>query len=305
MTDSKHQFSIQDIEKLNQKTIESQLFTPDNVYIDLALFKDFNIGAIYADKICLQNDESGFKDVQNIILSKLVEYQTRKNDSVTEFFGDMGYTDLTIDGLMENKDIHDLIFMVSPSTKFLNTLIRHTIRNQNNSRPANRYVKTKLEDGQYTIDSIPVTYIINTFPLTLSTKCMERVGAELGEGLGVNIRFINRDPMLFDKTDWDDWLSTIECFYFDSLGKFTGCPFVQEKQSGMEFVGKYVFARKRFERNVNEIMHSVDFTQQIQMITAQLDLFFEFNWLQNNDIRLTEESEDIPIDDPIITNSGE
>ena len=186
---------------------------------------------------------------------------------------------------------------MAPATHFLNTLIRHTIRNQNHSRPAAKYIKNMIDKDQYTIDAVPVTYYINTYPLTLSPKILTRLGEELGESLGVNIHFLNKDPMLFDQTDWDKWMKQIECFYLNSLGRFTRSPFVIKKQGDLEFMGCYFFARKRFEKCVMVDMQGVDFDQQIQMVTAHLDMLCDFIWLQNNEIRLTEEAEDVPVDE--------
>lgn len=299
MSDDAPQFDQKLLQAMNEKAIQNQFFTPDKVYIDLALFKDFNIGVIYADQYLKQVTVESFDKIKNAILPLIKEYQKRTYDTVDAFFTELGYSDDIIEALLlDGKEHrHDATFLMAPATHFLNTLIRHTIRNQNNSRPAAKYVKNMIDKDQYTMDAIPVTYYINTYPLTLSPRILTKLGEELGESLGVNIHFLNKDPMLFDQTDWDKWMEHIECFYLNSLGRFTRSPFVIKKQGDLEFMGCYFFARKRFEKCVIPIMQGVDFDQQIQMVTSHLDMLCDFAWLQNNEVRLTEEPEDVPVDE--------
>jgi hypothetical protein len=298
MTESLTEVDIRRIQELNEKAIQNQFFVPDHVYIDLGLFKDIPLGIVYADQIALEDDENQFNKIQAHMLSCLSEYQKRTYDTINPHLKQFGYTNKTLDSLLENKDNHDLFFMMAPATTFLHTLIRHTVRNQNNSRPANKYTKKVVGDKQFLIEPIPVTYVINTYPLTLSVKVIEEMSAQLGEALGVNIRVICKDPATFDKTDWDDWLEAIECFYIDSLGRFTESDFIRKCQADMDFVGRWLFARKRFESKYIGSFNDEEFDQQVQMITSHMDVFFEFSWLQNNDVRLTEEADDVPVEEP-------
>lgn len=286
-------FNDHEINQLNEKVIQSQLFTPDRVYIELGLLKDIPIGIMYADQVIVKNDPVGFDIVQSKVQECLSDYQKREYETIEPFFKTVCYDDNIINKLLEQREYHDIYFLMAPMTRFLNTLIRHTIRNQNNSRPANKYVKTPIENRQYVLAPIPVTYTFNTFPLFLSQKCMERAAEELGESFGVDVEFMCKDPSTFDDKDWDTWLGTIDCFYFDSLGRFLRCSIINKKHEEMKTVGKYLFARKRFEKSTMNLFPNKDeFYHDIQRATALLDIYYEFNWLENNQIRLTEEPED-------------
>jgi hypothetical protein len=149
-----------------------------------------------------------------------------------------------------------------------------------------------------------VTFRINTYPLTLTTSLLEKVAEEFGEAFGVNIAFMNKDPSSFDQTDWDEWMEKIDCFYLDSLGRFTKSPICIKKQGDMEMTGNYVFARKRFERDVLKLLNEIDFDHQVQMVTAYQGILCDFDWIQNNDLRLTEEGDDVPMMDDDQTNSA-
>ena len=286
------------LEAMNEKTIQNQFFTPDKVYIDLSLLKDFPIGVIYADKFTENDAEFKFNQIQKMLIPRMSDYQKRTYDSVDMYLADLGYSDSKIEQLLSNNINHDVVFMMAPTSKFLDMLIRHTVRNQNNSRPAAKYTKKMIDKNQYVMEPIPVTYYFNTYPLNLSEKLLIKLGEEFGESLGVNIQFLNKDPMLFDKSDWMNWMEGIDCFYLNSLGRFTRSEFILHQQGELIFMGCYFFARKRFETCVIQDMRGCDFEQQVQMVTAQLDMMCDFSWIQNNDVRLTEEKENIPVDTP-------
>lgn len=286
------------LEEMNEKTIKNQFFTPDKVYIELGLLKDIPIGVIYADMMISNVDEETFTKTQKAIINRLVPYQKRLYDTVDAHFGPLGYKDDVIAAKLQEGLPHDLIFSVAPTSKFFDLLIRHTVLNQNNSRPAHKYVKTMLDKDQYVVAPIAVTYYINIYPLNLSNTLLTALAEELGESFGVNIQFLNKDPTIFDQSDWDDWMKDIDCYYFDNLGRFTRGELSLQKQQDMLFMGRFFFARKRFEKCVMHDMHGQDFEQQIQIATAQLDMFCDFAWLKNNDVRLTEEKEHVADDDP-------
>lgn len=296
---SEEEFKIDEtaLEAMNQKAIQNQFFTPDYCYIELSLFKDLPLGVIYLDNLILNPDKDTFDKNQALLLDIIPSYQKRLFDTVEPYLLPLGYDDAKIDAAIADPTHHDKLFLVAPATKFLYALARHTVRNQNNSLPAAKYTKEEVAKDQYRIKPVDVTYRINTHPLTLSKKVMEDLGQTLGESLGVNIEFMNKNPELFDQTDWDEWLSKIDCFYFDSLGRFVNSPFVNKKQGEMAFSGTFFFVRKRFERRVRHEEHAADFDTQIALIAATMSNLSEFDWIQNNDTRLTDEVEDVPMTD--------
>lgn len=286
------------LEAMNEKEVRNQFFTPDKAYIELGLFKDFPIGAIYADIVSRDLGETVFDRTQRVILNVLDSYQSRLYDTVNGHFQELGYDDQKIEELLNNQRLHNAILMMAPNSHFLNLLIRHTLRNQNHSRPANKYTKVKLGKDKYTLKPVDITYYINTYPLTISPNILASLGEELGEPLGVNIKFINQDPLTFSSTDWDSWLKEIDCFYLDSLGRFGRAPLVVEKMGNMEFVGRFIFARKRFEKDVMADMVQMDLENEIQLATARMDIFSDFVWLLNSDICLTDPPERVEEEQP-------
>jgi hypothetical protein len=291
-----------EINALNEKVIQSQLFTPDRVYIEMGLLKDFPIGVMYTDKIVIQDDPEGFAQVQATVNEVVEAYENRRYETIDPYFASIGYTDGVIDEMLSLREYHDSYFLISPNTRFFNTLIRHTIRNQNNSRPANKYNKKSIGEKHYILEPVPVTYLFNTYPLFLSKKCMELQAVELGESFGVNIEFMCKNPSEFDNTDWDTWMKHIDCFYIDSMHRFTQSPMVIEKQGELETVGSYLFGRKRFGKSVMGLCKDdEDFDNQVAMITSVLDVYYEFNWLQNNQVRLSDEPEVVEeIPEPLV-----
>jgi hypothetical protein len=297
MTESTKELDYKKIQALNEKAIQNQFFTPDKIYIELGLLKDIPLGIMYFDNVGIRDDSDSFNTLQERVKETIREYQSRTYDTIDRYFSDLGYTDKYIEDMLRKTQYHDMYFLASPTTHFINTLIRHFIRNQNNSRPANKYIKKLVGEGKFKVDPIDIECIINTYPLNLSQKVITDVSEILGESLGTNIRFICKDPSTFDKNDWDEWLDKVDCFYVDDLGRFTCSPISLEKQEALEFTGKWLFARKRFDKTQERLFNKDEFDHQIQLITAELDIFFEFSWLQNNDVRLTEEAENVPVED--------
>lgn len=295
MNEEETKYDEEQLKKMNDKAIQNQFFTPDQSYIELGLMKDIPLGCAFMEYISIKHDQKGFTEFQENLAPRLKAYQTRTFDTVDPYLSDLGYTDKDIEEILSKKVFHDYIFLLAPMTRFFSLLIRHTIRNQNHSKPANKFTKKRIDKEHYTLEAIPVTYHINTFPLQLSPKLLIKVAAELGESFGVNIVFMSKDPSQFDQTDWDTWMEKIDCFYLDSVGRFSNSPFVIKKQGEFQFSGCYFFVRKRFEKHVKQIIKDDDFESEIQLASSRMGLFCEFEWLQNNDLRLTEEAEDVPM----------
>lgn len=293
------EFDDATIQAMNEKAIRNQLFIPDHIYFDLGLMKDIPLGCAFMDYIVLKQDEVGFTKFQADLQAVLPDYQTRVYDTVDPYLTKLGYTDRDIEEILAKPSFHDYIFMMAPVTSFFQLMIHHMILNQNHSKPGEKFNKKKIDKEHYILEPMPVTYYINTFPLTLSPALLEKTAETLGESFGANIRFINRDPALFDEHDWDDWLEKVECFYIDSIGRLSHSPFFIKKQGDMQFSGAYFKVRKRFEKHIQHEVSKDEFDQQIQNASARMGLFCEFQWLQNNDVRLTEEAQDVPMtEDP-------
>lgn len=299
MTDADFQYSQSDFNKineLNEKVLEANLFTPDHVYIDINLLKDIKLGVIFTDIIAVKRDENLFRQFQKHLLTVVESYQTRTFDTVTPYFGSFGYTDEKIEELLKKREYHDQYFTMAPSTEFLKYLIKMTYLNKNHSGPGNKFNKKPVGDKQYVLEAMPITYYFNIYPLRISNSVLKVVGKEIGESFGVNVRWIDKDSSLFDKKDWNDWLNKIECYYIDIIGKFTKSSIMLEVMAEMMLVGRYVFCRKRFEKESERILkdENLDFESQIQIVTTYLDIFSEFNWIPNGDLSLTSQ-EDTPV----------
>lgn len=296
MTEETQTYDIETLEAMNEKALRNQFFTPDVCYIELGLFKDFHLGALFLQHLVIEPNEEAFAKLQNQVTEVLLSYQTREFDTIELDLGKFGYSDEQVEEIWKRTELHDQIFTVSPASNFLNLLIRHNIRNQNHSKPADKYVKRKLDGDQYVLDAIPIRYYINTFPLTLSSKAKDSIGEEIANAFGVDVAFLNQDPATFGKTEWDEWMESVDAFYVDSLGRFQRSSFIVEKQGDMQFAGCYLFARKRFEKDIFAIRREIDFEQEIQRVTALLGFQCDFEWLTNTDLRLGDEPEPPPSD---------
>jgi hypothetical protein len=288
-TPTEQSFDAKKLEEMNAKAIENQFFTPDHVYLDISLFKDLPLGVMYSDFV-RRGDAEGFAKAQAAVMGMLSEYESRTFNSVEKFLGPLGYGDAVYDAAIADVRLHDSIFLLAPVGNYFNTLIKHTMRNQNHSRPANKFTKRRVDTKRkdlYVKEAIDVTYHINTYPLTLSPHILSKMAVEIGEGFGVNVRFLNKDPSLFDQSDWDNWMEKIECFYLESLDRFNGSAFTRDKQTDVQFLGCYIFARMRFERDKMHLVDPSDYDNQVYLVTAQQGFLCEFQWLTDVDVRLS------------------
>ena len=294
-------YTIAEINALNAKSMEKQFFTPDRIYADLELFKDIGLGAIYHDLIVKKNDRELFETVQRHLLENIKPYQTRKFETIEPFFKEFGYDDTFVSKALEDQINHDQIFLLAPNSKFIQLLARHLYRNANHSSPAERFETFVSETGEKRVRAIAVTLTINTYPLTISESAMSHMAALIGESLGVNVVYVNKNPELFDIRDWKSWLSKIDCFYCSSIVKFFEGPFILERCSDMAFVGKYMFFRKRLRRECRDLPES-DIEFEIQRSTPQLDVMCDFAWLTHNDLRLVDDPDVKPIEKTLNLN---
>jgi hypothetical protein len=295
MSEDKTEYDEEQLQRMNEKAMKNEFFVPDQSYIELGLMKDIPLGCVFMEHVTIKQSKPAFEDLQTKLEPRLKDYQTRVFDTVDPYLSDLGYTDKDIEEILSKPVFHDHIFLLAPMTKFFNLLIRHTIRNSNHSKPANKFTKKRLDKKQYVLEPVQVTYRINTYPLQISPTILAKVAIELGESFGVNISFMCKDPSRFDRTDWDTWMEKTDCFYLDSLGRLARSPFFIEKQGLFQFMGCYFFVRKRFEKHIKEEIKDADFENEIQLASSRMSLFCEFEWLQNNDLRLTEEAEDVPM----------
>jgi hypothetical protein len=292
-TDASERFSDAELDRLNKQAIKNEFFTPDVLYADITLFKDVIVGAIYTDILRVPNNQVAFDTAQTYMASVLPNYQTRFYDGAGSYFDPIGYNQTRVDSLLTSPDLHVPIFLTAPSTYFFDYFLRQLALNINHSGPAEKFTKRHIDKHHYVKDKTPVTLILNLFPLVLPIALLTKIAEDMGEGLGVNITCIAKDPALFDESDWSTWMKTVDCFFLSSLGRFCESEMTRQKQTDLEFMGRHIFARKQFPSSVEEEMKTLDIEHQIQLITAQIGVLCDFHWIQNNDVRLTGDRQSI------------
>jgi hypothetical protein len=297
------------VNSLNEKAIGSSFFVPDRIYADLALFKDLPLGAILAEALD-KKDEERYNEIQASIVRHVGEYQTRRHRAILSMFEDINASDYLVDKMLKDPTKHELIFIAAPVTQFLYLLLKHLLRNQNNSRPAEKYTKKYIDapwgdnKRRFTVSFEDVSLTVNTYPLTLRDHTLTHLAALFAETLRVNVKFVNKDIAKIDDDDWDDWVKDIDCFYLDDLVAFHDSETIRRHLSEFDFVGTYIFSRKRFHHELMAGAKEEAILATIAKLTAHLGLQSNFEWLTNNDLRLTDEPIGMPEDEDQET-SGE
>jgi hypothetical protein len=281
-------------QKINDERLAKTFFTPDFIYVDLVLFKDFNLGAILYEGY-LQG-RGVFEEYTQVIKDKIEKYQTRRYDTVGNLFATIGFNDKRIESLLSDKSKHLSQFIFAPQTNFLIYFISHMARNKNHSAPAEKFEKVKIDEGKHIRNYDEVTVLINTWPLTLPENVIYAFGETLGSELSVNILMMNKDPSTFDEEDWTTWVRKVDCFYSNLIGPMLGSDMMQNHQAELDLCGKYMFVRKRFEREfalINQKLTEIEFERIIAEDSSKQSMLIDLEWIANRDLSFPE-YQDIP-----------
>ena len=119
-----------ELDRLNQEMIVSDLITPDRLYVDLALIKDFNIGALLSFR---DERKDTWKTLYQSIITALPEYQIRKFDDLAHYFPEFGLSNQTLRARIYDPEWAGHILHNAPITPFINTLRSQILVNVNHS----------------------------------------------------------------------------------------------------------------------------------------------------------------------------
>ena len=151
--------------------MEGQFITPDLLYLDLFLLKDLHIGAIMS--LAIERDEG--EDIYNLISKNLDNYRQRYFLDPCHYLS-LPYTKEEVDSRLADEHYHDDIYLLSPMTNVLDSLINHIFININHSA-----IKDKVND---------ITVHINTYPLKLSKKLTYALGIFIRDVLQINVKLL-------------------------------------------------------------------------------------------------------------------
>ena len=220
----------QNINQKNQKVIEDDLWTPNKIYLEFSLCKDYTIGAVYY----LIKHDPEFRPHADVMLKGIAEkikvWQDRLFDDYDEVYGHLPIKWADIKKVLSDQTTHDEVFRLSPNTVFY-LLLRDDLRaNINHTRVRGKFTKLFVDDnkdGRYVRSYDSIIFTVNTYPLVLSDGPRDAVGTYIANLLGVDVAIMSKDPAEFGPRD--TWIKQIEQFYIDKIGRWTKGAFMRER----------------------------------------------------------------------------
>ena len=254
------QIDEEELKRLNQEMIMSDLITPDKIYLDLALFKDFNIGALLS---ILREMRLTQPDVDRVALYKsiimgLPEYQNRKFDDIAHHFPKFGVSTEDIHNRFRDPRWVKDILHNSPVTPFLETLRGQLAVNANHST-----VSGKRD---------PVNLVINTYPLKLEEMDRHLVGLYFAQQFKVHVSVIYLD---MKQVKLNDVVGYDEIYTYHFIDLFNSEE-VREGYTALKFIRKRLFVPRLFGNKHTPGMN----TEKEELITtSRCDILTMFKFV--------------------------
>jgi len=248
-----------ELARLNQEMITSDLITPDRMLVDLILIKDFTISTLlsflYEWKTSRPNMDRGI--LYTKIIDGLEAYQNREFDDIAQLFPLFGLTNSDINQRKSDPLWARYILHNAPLTPFLKTLRSQIAVNVNHSA-----VISKRD---------PIEITINTYPLKLSPIDTNIVGLYFSKSMGVHVKVICLDMTKISLTDalfYDE----IYTYYF---AEFLSNDDIRSGYEALKFIRKRLFVPRLFGPSAMGMMSA---EQQEVTIKTRFDILTQFQF---------------------------
>lgn len=293
-----HEFSqsqretiIKHVDKLNDKFMQAEFVTPDDIYIDLALLKDINLGVIFTMLMNHPDKEKLFDHIKKNIPA----YQLRFYDDPLLYFTEL---DITRDEFLEFKadpKNHEMIYTLAPFTLFhivlLHNLKQNVVQSQITQAFTKEIVHRTAYDTIYRKNYRAITYYINTYPLKLSEHSVKNLQTLIGDKFGVNVVMLN-EPLVKMSYKFLLKLDEINAYKLDDL---LSNKLFNRELAKFKFAGKYVYTPLLSQSEIGCRTES-ELKDEIALITSTTQMTCFFKWLEAARYAITLEPYDIPID---------
>ena len=220
----------EEFKRRNAEMILSDLITPDNIYVDLALCKDYNIGVLlsFLSEWKKTSQEKNCSALYNHILASLPKYQNRKFDDIPHYFPEFQITQDQFNERLKDPMWARFILHNATITPYIESLIAQIAVNLNHSA-----VKGKKDE---------ITFIINTYPLRLQPQDHYIIGMYFAQTLKVRASVVYMD---MTSLKLEDVVTFDEIYTYHFVDLFSN-ESVRKGYSELKFVTKRLFVPKLF-----------------------------------------------------------
>lgn len=228
-------------EALHKDALEKQFVTPDCIYIELSLFKDYELGAALY-RLVLMDDQTKAAELYRRVQENILPYQLRAFNDIKHYFPFLVDSNQDVLDIINDPACQDAVALSAPMTTFSNTVDAQLVININHSEVSEKYTKIKVSKDRYLKDFKSVRFVINTFPLVLNPRCRSVIGRSIRNRYSVDVEMISKNPKDFSLKE----LKRFDEFYTNHLYEFSLNDTFLKGMSDGEFKRVTMFATPTF-----------------------------------------------------------
>jgi hypothetical protein len=250
----------EELKRLNQEMIVSDLITPDRLYVDLALIKDFNIGALlsFRDEQKRTATAASHSALYQSMIAGIPAYQTRGFNDIAHYFPAFNLTNEAIIKRLHEPLWSGYILHNAPITPFINVLQAQIAVNVNHSAVISKRTEIEL--------------VINTYPLHLNQTNKNIVGLYFAQLLKVRVSVVCLDVTTFTLRDVINY-DEIYTYYLDALFEHED---IRDGYTKLKFIRKRLFVPRIFG---NVFKPKLDLEQEARIIKSRCDILTMFTYM--------------------------
>lgn len=241
--------------RLNEEVLLGSLITPDRLYVDLALAKDYLIGAL----LDVYQLPTVVPDTRYIaIVEGLKGWSQRHFDDIALHFPSLKQTTAVLRHRLQDPQRAAWIFYRSPTTPFITTLSAQIAVNVNHSAVIGK--------------KDPIFLTLNTHPLVLAERERHIAGLFFSQLLRVTVEVVCRDPATVSLEEYLSYDEIYTAYFVEYFARED----IRNAYTALKAVSKRLFVRRIFGDAPTPTMH---IEQQQTYIQARMDVLTQFTFI--------------------------
>lgn len=267
----------EELKRASSEMIEETLVTPDRIYLDLALLKNYHIGAVvYHLKHVLNLSNEQVQEKLDYIKDAFPKYITRHFHDIERYFPKLGVSNKDIENVLKDISTHGHVFLYSPVTQYVNSFKANLDVNANHSHVGEKFTKRKINDKAFVKEFKKIVVTLNTYPLTLSHRCQQLAGLFMSENFGVDVLLMNIRPKEITPDVFMDWDEIDTAFFKDFLENES----FRNAFTEIKMQDKRIFAASWFGDVTQHGLSDKYLKEEMVHIAARIGFLTNFAWIE-------------------------
>ena len=272
-------FSQRELDARQEADIRSSLVTPDYIYVELQLLKDYTIGALLTKLSKLPEDEAEVLFAE--IKKNQTDYDHRITDDIAQYFPSFKMSADDIEAMIRNPEYTEDILNYAPGTQFIVAMKSNLNTNINHSAIDQKFKKVPVKGStsRYYKQWDEVTYIVNTWPLPKPKGIqLKKLQLFFARTFASNVVVTSKDP----KELPEEFYARIDEFNIYQIGRHNENKQFSAASVNMRITQKLVFSSMIFERQKLKpyMFTEKGFRMETEIVHAQGNLIYrQFDWI--------------------------